>query len=158
MRRSEVVALDVADYDPAIGTLTIRSANGRKDRLTYVTNGPKAGLDEWLQLRGATPGPLFYGVVKGGRLVPRRLADQAIAVICAARAAEAGIAPFTPHDMRRSFISGLLDAGADIATVQRLVGHQDPATTSGYDRRGEVAKQQAVELVHVPCFPRAGAI
>ena len=84
----------------------------------------------------------------------RRLAAQAVAVICEARAKEAAIAAFTPHDMRRTFISGLLDAGADIATVQRLAGHEDPATTSRYDRRGEAAKQRAIELVHVPHFSR----
>jgi integrase len=76
----------------------------------------------------------------GDGLVVRRLAAQAVTVVCAARAREAGIAPVTPHDMRRTFISGLLDAGADIATVQRLAGHEDPATTSRYDRRGEAAK------------------
>jgi integrase len=154
MRRSEVAALDLADYDPATGALTIRSSKGNKDRLTYVANGPQAALDEWLLARGSASGPLFYGVTKSGRLVVRRLAAQAIAVICAARATEAGIQSFTPHDMRRTFISGLLDAGADIATVQKLAGHEDPATTARYDRRGEAAKQRAVQLVHVPFFSR----
>lgn len=158
LRRSEAVALDFADYDPATGALTIRSGNGKKERLIYVAGGAKAALDDWLITRGRAAGPLFYGITKGGRLVVRRLADQAIAVICAARAIEAGVAPFTPHDMRQTFISSLLDAGADITTVQRLAGHEDPATTSRYDRRGEAAKQRAVELVHVPYFPRTGAI
>jgi integrase len=155
MRRSEAVALDLADYDSATGALTIRNGKGKKERLTYVVGGAKAALDEWITVRGQATGPLFYGVAKGGRLVVRRLADQAIAVICAARATAAGVPPFTPHDMRRTFISGLLDAGADIATVQRLAGHEDPATTSRYDRRGEAAKQRAVELVHVPFFSQA---
>src|SRR6266508_6736478 len=150
LRRSEAVALDLADYESLTGAITIRSGKGKKERLTYVAGGAKAALDEWLVARGQAAGPLFYGITKGGRLVVRRLADQAIAVICAARATEAGVAPFTPHDMRRTFISGLLDAGADIATVQRLAGHEDPATTSRYDRRGEAAKQRASELVHVP--------
>ena len=158
MRRSEAAALDVADYDPATGALTIRSGKGNKDRQTYVANGPQAALDEWLIVRGTAPGPLFYGVTKGGRLVVRRLAAQAMAVICAARATGAGIQAFTPHDMRRTFISGLLDAGADIVTVQRLAGHEDPATTARYDRRGEAAKQRAVQLVHVPFFPRREAM
>ena len=158
LRRSEAVALDLSDYEPSTGAITIRSGKGKKERLTYVAGGAKAALDEWLVARGQAAGPLFYGITKGVRLVVRRLADQAIAVICAARATEAGVAPFTPHDMRRTFISGLLDAGADIATVQRLAGHEDPATTSRYDRRGETAKQRAIELVHVPFFPRRAPI
>jgi integrase len=153
LRRSEAVALDLSDYDGATGAITLRSGKGKKERLTYVAGGAKAALDAWLIVRGQAAGPLFYGITKGGRLVVRRLADQAIAVICAARATEAGVAAFTPHDMRRTFISGLLDAGADIVTVQRLAGHEDPATTARYDRRGEAAKQRAVQLVHVPFFP-----
>lgn len=154
LRRSEIVTLDLVDYDLAIGMLTIRSGNGRNNRITYVANGSKIALDEWLDVRGDMPGPLFYGVTRSGRLVVRRLTGQAVAVICAARAIEAGVPAFTPHDMRRTFISSLLDAGADITTVQHLAGHENPATTSRYDQRGEAVKLRAVDLIQIPYYSR----
>jgi integrase len=154
LRRAEAADLDLADYDPESGALTVRSGKGDKDRMVYAPAGARAALRDWIAARGEEPGPLFYRVVKGGSPVARRLAGQAMAVVCASRAKAAGVAPFTPHDLRRSFISGLLDAGADMAVVQRLAGHEDPATTSRYDRRGEAAKQRASDLVHVPYFSR----
>ena len=88
------------------------------------------------------------------RVGERRLADEGVAVILRDRASTAEIAPFTPHDMRRTYISELLDAGADPATVQKMVGHASVTTTAGYDRRGDAAKRQAADRVHVPFFPR----
>jgi site-specific recombinase XerD len=48
----------------------------------------------------------------------------------------------------------LLDAGADLATAQTMVGRESVTTTAGYDRRGDAAKRKAADLVHVPFFPR----
>jgi len=154
LRRAEVVALDAKDYESETGTLTIRSGKGRKARVTYLPSGARRAMTAWLELRAAVlpleEGPLFVPILKGGRLVARRLTDQAILAMLLKRARQAGVKHLSPHDLRRTFISDLLDAGADISTVQKLAGHANVTTTTRYDRRGEAAKQKAAELLHVP--------
>ncbi len=154
LRRSEIIALDVADYNLQNGALSVRRGKGGKARLVYVPSGGQSRLVRWLELReqnGLPPeGPLFHPVHRSGRIFPGRLTDQAILALLQRRATGAGIRAFSPHDLRRTFISDLLDAGADIATVQKLAGHSNVSTTARYDRRGEVAKQRAASLLHIP--------
>ena len=67
------------------------------------------------------------------------MAEQSVFVILRKRGQQARLKPFTPHDLRRSFVGDLLDAGADMSVVQQLAGHADIRTTASYDRRGEEA-------------------
>lgn len=150
--RAEAVALDLADYNAENGQLTIRAGKGHKDRTAFATNGTADALAVWLRVRGTEAGPLFLPINKGGKMTMRRMTDQAVLYLLRRRATEAKVAVFSPHDLRRAFISDLLDAGADIATVQYLAGHANVQTTARYDRRGEAAKRRAVELLHVPYF------
>lgn len=150
LRRSEAVALKLADYNAETGELVIRRGKGNRDRTAYATNGAADALADWLGHRGDAVGPLFMPVDKVGRVADRALTPQAVFNACRSRAEDAGVLAFSPHDMRRSFISHLLDEGADVVTVQKLAGHASLTTTARYDRRGEAAKKKATNLLHVP--------
>jgi site-specific recombinase XerD len=153
LRRAEVCALDLADYNPADGMLVIRGKRN-KERTAYVANGAALALTDWLAVRGDDPGPLFCPVNKGGKMIARRMFPEAVFNMLKKRGEQAGVKYFSPHDLRRTFAGDLLDAGADISTVQKLMGHASVTTTQRYDRRGEEAKRKAVELLHVPYVRR----
>ncbi len=150
LRRAELVALDLADYERSTGKLLIRSGKGRKQRIVYITGGVEKAVKGWLAARGLLDGPLFLPVLKNDRIIARRMSSQAVYLIVKRLAEKADVDEFSPHDFRRTFVGDLLDRGADIATVSKLVGHADIKTTARYDRRPEEIKRKAIELLHVP--------
>jgi site-specific recombinase XerD len=150
LRRSEAARLDLSDFNPKTGELRIRGAKGNKDRLAYATNGSMKALLAWLEARGGAAGPLFVPINKGGKIALRPMTEQAVYNMLAKRAEAAGIDHLSPHDLRRSFVSDLIDAGADISAVQQLAGHANISTTLRYDRRPQQAKMKAATLLHVP--------
>jgi site-specific recombinase XerD len=154
LRRAEMAALHLADYNSAARSIVVRHGKGRKARLVYLADGAAHALADWIAERGTADGPLFCPVNKGGRITVRPMTAQAIFAAMQKRAAQAHIAQFSPHDLRRTYISQLLDTGADLATVQQLAGHASVQTTVRYDRRGDRAKQRASERLHVPYVPR----
>ncbi len=150
LRRSEVVAVDLADWNEQDKCLIVRSGKGDKDRTNYLDDGAMAALLDWLIWRGNEPGTVFYPTRRGGKVEARSMTDQAVLDILRQRGKEAQIASFSPHDFRRTFASNMIDAGVDIVTVQNLMGHASPVTTAHYDRRGEEAKRRAASLLHTP--------
>lgn len=155
LRRSEVVKLNVVDWVDAEGALKVRKGKGNKDRMVYLCAGACEALNAWLEARRAfiedrEDLPLLLAIRKGGRIEERRLTTQAIMKALQTRALAAGVARFSPHDLRRTFISHLLENGADVFTVQKLAGHSDVRTTQKYDRRSEEAKKKAAALISVP--------
>ncbi len=148
LRISELLALPVAalERDPAF--LIVRGKGG-KERLAPLNTTAGAAVQAYLAARpahvpaGDKANPwLFPSRGKGGRLSSRRFAqllDQA--------ALDAGIDParVSPHVLRHAFATHLLEGGADLRVVQKLLGHADIATTQIYTH---VASDRLRELVH----------
>ena len=177
--RDEVVGLSMSDFDPEIGKLVIYGRT-KKQRTAYITNGAADALKSWIAIRGSEAGALFVEVNKGGKVLIQResmmvklfrkirgvnvpnkkagqtifrggaLTSQAVYNMLNKRARQASVKNFSPQDLRRTFISHLLDAGADIATVSKMAGHANIQTTARYDRRPKEASKEAAELLHVP--------
>jgi integrase len=134
----------------------VRRGKGGKARVVHLgTAEGVADLVAWLKVRGDHDGALFQPVNRGGRIQrDRRLSGAAIGATVSRRAAAAGIEPVRAHDLRRSFIGDLLDAGVDLATVQQMAAHRSPLTTSNYDRRPARARRAAAGRLHWPAQQR----
>ena len=150
LRRGEVVALSIADFDPNTGAIKVRGAKGGKDRTVYLPDVAISVVQDWLGVRGEASGSLLCHINKAGCVVLRRLTSQAVLFILLKRGEQALVTSFSAHDFRRTFISELLDSGVDISTVQKLAGHATPDLTARYDRRGEQTKRRAVQGLSIP--------
>jgi site-specific recombinase XerD len=148
LRRAELAALDRADLDLASGSLRVLG-KGQRERRAYVAQA-RPELEAWLAVRGDGEGALFSGVTRAGRPRAGRLGASSIAYVLGRIADRAGVGELSPHDLRRTFVGDLLDAGADLVTVQKLAGHAQVTTTQRYDRRGERAAAKAAGLLRVP--------
>lgn len=157
LRRQEVADLDREDFrlspdaeEERAAEIVVRSGKGEKPRSVPVYNGVTAVLERWSEVRGSHAGPLFHPVRKGGTIAERRMTPQSIYERIKYRGEqlaerEEGVRPFTPHDLRRTAGSDLLEAGVDVNTVADLLGHESTQTTrAGYDRRGEKRKRTAM--------------
>lgn len=149
LRRAEAVGLDLEAWNRESCELRVLG-KGNKERAVFIGNGAALALRDWIAIRGAEPGPLFRPVTKHGKIVPSRMSTQAVFEICRRRAEEARVPAFSPHDLRRSCASDLLDAGEDLATVQRHLGHSSPVITARYDRRGNAVLKRAAGKLHFP--------
>lgn len=152
LRRSEATGLCLGDLDFDERSMRVRG-KGNKERLVYFDEGTSAALQNWLDFRDQDAKgeePLLLPVDAWNRAYMRRMSDQAVLRRLQRLSEKAQVKSFSPHDMRRTFITRLLDRGVDIRTAQRLAGHSQVTTTQKYDRRGEEAKKKAVDVLQVP--------
>jgi integrase/recombinase XerC len=135
LRVSELTGLDLGDVDLESGLATVRG-KGKRERLALLGPQALAALKEWLAVRPRLPGerrgkkaaePLFLN--KNGT----RLTSRSVGRLLEKYLAQAGLDPqASPHSLRHSFATHLLDRGADIRGVQELLGHRSLANTQIY--------------------------
>lgn len=149
LRRSELVSIDIEDLDRNESSIRI-IGKGNKERMVYLDNEALADVTEWIdEYLPYDLGPLFPRIRRGGDVTEDRLTDQSVRYILENRCTQAGIEVARPHDMRRSFITHLLDK-VDPLTVQAMAGHASMQTTARYDRRGEMRKKAAASAFRAP--------
>ncbi|MER5649639.1 tyrosine-type recombinase/integrase [Streptosporangium sp. NPDC002524] len=160
VRRAEAADVTMADYNPRTKTLRV-IGKGNKQREVNLAPYAVIRMEKWLARRGRGPGALFPRFNRGSRANGPKIRmregravhvqPQGIADILDARLTQAGVdASINPHDLRRTFVGELLDAGVDLATAQELAGHASPATTALYDLRDGRRRAAAVALLPEP--------
>ena len=130
LRVSELVGLNWRDVDDDVGMVLVRSGKGNKDRMVPIGEPALDALKAW---RRAMPkgweldGPVITNL-RGGRLTTR-----AVEGIVARRIVQAGLgSSITPHGLRHCFATHMLNAGADLRSIQEMLGHASLATTQRY--------------------------
>lgn len=152
LRVSELCGMNLADADLSDGVLVIRG-KGKKERLALLGDQAIVAMKTWLGDRkellasvGAVAEAVFLNK-SGGRLTTRSVGRLLVTHL-----RRAGLDPrTTPHTLRHSFATHLLDNGADIRGVQELLGHKSLTTTQVYTHVTTTRMQQSYHKAH----PRA---
>lgn len=142
---SEIIALNLTDmrYDTRRGQVIVyvKGSKGKgnktsRGRTVPLQNGALISLEDWLAARGDADGPLLCPIRKGGRKVEiRRMTATAIRLCCNKRAEQAGVAPFSPNDLRRSAATRRNDVKASVSPSR-------PSALYAVPSEEEVAQQQ----------------
>ena len=147
LRVSELAGLDLDDVDRAIRTVRVLG-KGRKERIVPYGSRAPGALAAYLEGRGGGAGPLFANP-RGGRLTVRSLYT-----IVRRSAVSTGITRrVSPHTLRHTFATHLLNAGADLRVIQELLGHSRLSTTQRYTHVGADQLMRVYDAAH----PRARA-
>lgn len=150
LRISEAIGLDVGDVADSARIIRVLG-KGQFERICPLTDTCVDALAAWLAVRGriASQGEeaLFVGA-RGARL-NRRQATRIIAGLCRSGGLKDAI---SPHALRHSFATHLLGSGADMRSVQELLGHRRLATTERYTHLG----MEQIIAIYDSAHPRSG--
>ena len=151
MRVSELINLRLGDLHPQAGIIRCMG-KGSKERLIPVGRSALSGVEEYLRsgrprlAKPSSPDALFLNV-RGGKI-----SRVGVWKTLSLRGRRAGLrTPLTPHLLRHTFATHMLERGADLRTVQTLLGHSDLSTTEIYTH----VLQERLQQVYRDCHPRA---
>ena len=126
LRRNELINLKIEDIDSKRMLVRVKQAKGNKDRITLLSQN--ALRDLRCYYKTWKPKEYLFEGQKGGKY-----SGQSVVKVVKAAASQAGIRiPVTPHMLRHSFATHLLEAGVDLRQIQVLLGHQSSKTTEIY--------------------------
>ena len=149
LRVSELVGLDWKDLDDDAEVVLVRSGKGNKDRIVPVGEPALAALEQWcraMPVAWEMNGPIFTNL-RGSRLSVRAVEKM---VACRVRQTESRVA-LTPHKLRHCFATHLLDNGADLRSIQEMLGHSSLSTTQRYTHVSVARLKEVYQRAH----PRA---
>ena len=127
LRVSEVTGLQVTDIDSSRMYIHVRQGKGKKDRLVMLSPKLLTQLRDYWQV--SRPCPWLFPNAQG----TGRLAVATVQIVCRKAAQDAGLTKHvTPHTLRHSFATHLLQAGTDLRMIQVLMGHRSLSTTAVY--------------------------
>lgn len=158
LRISELVGLDVDDVDLDKGSILVRAGKGEKSRVVPLGRAARSAVGAYLTLTRSTLIARSAGAKAAGALFVNsrggRLSRQGCWKILRAHALAAGLeGKVSPHTLRHSFATHMLDGGADIRVVQELLGHASLATTQVYT----LVSDRRLREVYLSAHPRARA-
>ncbi|MCH8493902.1 MAG: site-specific integrase [Idiomarina sp.] len=149
LRRSELCKLEIADYRMAERRLLVRSGKGNKSRELFLPEWAVLHLKSWLDIRQRKDGLMFCRVMASGKFdISRGLSSSTIYRLVQDTFEGLGISGVTPHDLRRTFITRLLEQKVDINTVRQMAGHAEISTTTIYDKRDHQFMRQAADALN----------
>ena len=146
IRIGELAALRLSDIEISErkGMLTVRSGKGSRHRVVPLNADARKAISDYIEVRPkVTNGHLFISQRGQG------LKEQAVELLVAKYAQAAGLDGVTPQQLRHSFGKHALDAGVDLVTVSKLLGHTRLDTTARYTTPSERDLEKAVERLEV---------